>query len=125
MKVAEIMARPLFMRLFFAASTLKSPVNRGAPRYNRVKPRKKTLQAVDEAQPKNERGAMLDPYSREPLKIGRTDLGHTPEHTWEKRRQMHIENKATRKQVIEAENNPDLYHWEDSSMNRGRTRDQK
>lgn len=43
---------------------------------NRVKPRKNTIEKVKINQPKNEKGEMIDPYSKEPLKNGETDLGH-------------------------------------------------
>jgi hypothetical protein len=37
---------------------------------------------------------------------------------------MHEEKGSTRKEVIEAENDPDLYHWEDCSSNRSHRNEQ-
>lgn len=39
----------------------------GAKTYNRVKPRKSTLEQVKENQPRNEKGEMIDPNTKEPL----------------------------------------------------------
>ena len=41
----------------------------------------------------------------------------------EKRKQKHIEKGSTRQEVIEAENNPDLYQIEDPKSNRSRKYD--
>lgn len=38
---------------------------------------------------------------------------------------MHEEKKSTRKQVIEEENNPDLYQLEDRSSNRSHKYEEK
>jgi len=38
---------------------------------------------------------------------------------------MHKEKGSTRKQVIDEENNPDLYHFEDKSSNRSHKHEQK
>jgi RHS repeat-associated protein len=89
----------------------------------RVKPRKSTIEAVDKAQPRNSKGQMVDPYSGKRLK--EKDLGHKPGQEWWRRKKMHEERGSTRKQVIEAENNPKLYHWEDRSSNRSHKHEKK
>ncbi|WP_176954519.1 DUF6443 domain-containing protein [Niabella drilacis] len=93
--------------------------------YNRVKPRKKTLEKVNENQPRNDAGEMVDPNTGEPLVDGETDLGHKPGNEWRKRQQMHKERGSSRKEVIEAENDPDLYQYEGRSNNRGHKYEKK
>ncbi|WP_317931069.1 polymorphic toxin-type HINT domain-containing protein [Halioxenophilus sp. WMMB6] len=85
---------------------------------NRVKLRKSTREQIDANQPKNANGEMVDPHSGDPLKPGEIDVGHKPGQEWRKRAVMHEERGSTRREVIEAENNPDLYHLEDRSSNR-------
>jgi RHS repeat-associated protein len=84
----------------------------------RVTLRKNTMDKIKENQPRNSRGEMVDPYSGEPLKDGEIDVGHKRGQEWRKRKQMHEEAGSTRREVIEAENDPDLYHLEDRSSNR-------
>ncbi|WP_367875370.1 GH-E family nuclease [Luteolibacter sp. Populi] len=38
---------------------------------------------------------------------------------------MHNEKGSTRKEVVEMENDPSLYHWEDRSSNRARRHEKK
>lgn len=52
-------------------------------------------------------------------RVPRADIGHTTGNEWKKRRKMHQERGSTREEMIEMENNPDLYHIEDRSSNRG------
>ena len=86
--------------------------------YNRVKPRKGTMDKVKENQPKNSKGEMIDPNTKKPLKEGEIDLGHKPGNEWKKRKEMHKEKGSSRKEVIETENDPTLYHLEDRKSNR-------
>ncbi|MEP0265148.1 GH-E family nuclease [Dokdonia sp.] len=53
----------------------------------------------------------------------RADIGHIKGQTWEKRLKKHKEKGSTRKEIIEAENNPDLYILEERSSNRSRKLD--
>ena len=92
---------------------------------NRVKPRKATVEGVDANQPRNAAGEMVDPNSGQPLKPGEIDLGHKPGQEWKKRKAMNEEKGSTRKEVIEAENDPELYHWEDRSSNRSHQHEEK
>ena len=85
---------------------------------NRVKPRKATREQIDEAQPRSDAGEMIDPNTNEPLTPGEIDLGHKPGNEWRTRKKMHEERGSTREEVIEAENDPDLYWWEDRTENR-------
>ena len=85
---------------------------------NRVKPRKGTVAEVDKRQPVDTDGDMIDPNTGQKLKPGEVDLGHKPGQEWRKRKAMHDDKGSTRKEVIEAENDPDIYHWEDRSSNR-------
>lgn len=95
-----------------------SNLNSEGGNYNRVKPRKGTLEKVKENQPRNEKGEMIDPNTKQPLKEGQIDLGHKPGNEWRTRKAMHKEKGNTRKDVIETENNPNLYHLEDRNSNR-------
>ena len=61
---------------------------------------------------------MIDPNTKQPLKEGKIDIGHKPQYEWKTRKAAHIQKGSTRKQVIETENNPNLYHLEDQSSNR-------
>jgi RHS repeat-associated protein len=85
---------------------------------NRVKPRKSTLKKVTDKQPRNENGEMIDPNTGEPLKEGEIDLGHKPGQEWRVRKAMHETAGSTREEVIEQENDSDLYQWEDRASNR-------
>jgi RHS repeat-associated protein len=84
----------------------------------RVKPRKGTIAKVRENQPKNEHGEMLDPNTGEVLDEKNMDLGHKPGYEWRTRKKMHEDKGSTRKEVIEAENDPNLYHYENRNENR-------
>ncbi|MBL7880739.1 MAG: hypothetical protein JNN23_12940, partial [Chryseobacterium gambrini] len=69
-----------------------------------------------------------DPRAGQPVPenlIGkpRADIGHNYNETWEKRLKMHKEKGHTREQIIEAENNADLYIIEERSSNRSRKLD--
>jgi len=85
---------------------------------NRVKLRKRTNEEIRARQPRNENGEMIDPNTRQPLKEGEIDVGHRTGEEWRTRKQMHEDLGSTRKEVIETENNPDLYRLEDRSSNR-------
>ena len=91
----------------------------------RVKLRKETNEKIRANQPRNSKGEMVDPHSKEVLKPGEIDTGHKPRQEWRKRKKMHEEKASTRKEVIEAENDPDLYHLEDRSSNRSRRNEAK
>jgi RHS repeat-associated protein len=103
-----------------------APTNEQPPStYNRVKPRVSTLKQVEQNQPRNSQGQMIDPNTKNPLKPGQIDLGHKPGQEWYRRKEMHKQNGSSRKQVIEAENNPNLYQFEDRSTNRSRKYENK
>jgi RHS repeat-associated protein len=86
--------------------------------YSRVKPRKSTIEKVKENQPKNDKGQMLDPNTGQVLDPEKTDLGHVPGNEWRTRKEMHKSQGNSRKQILDSENNPDLYQFEDRSNNR-------
>ncbi len=88
------------------------------PTKKRVTLRKDVKEKVKENQPKNENGEMIDPNTKQPLDPNKTDVGHKPGEEWRKRKEMHKEKGSTRKEVIEEENNPDLYQLEDRHNNR-------
>lgn len=84
----------------------------------RVTPRKSTKEQVTKNQPRDSKGQMIDPNTKKPLKPGEIDLGHKPGNEWKYRAKMHKDKGSTRREVIEAENNPALYQWEDRTANR-------
>ena len=92
---------------------------------NRVKLRKATMEKIKENQPRDENGEMVDPNDKKPLKGDKVDVGHKPGNEWRTRKQMHIDKGSTRKEVIEEENNPELYQLERQSNNRSHKFEQK
>lgn len=105
----------------------QAKVNNGVadPTKNRVKLRKETLKKVEQNQPKDDNGQMIDPNTKKPLQAGKVDVGHKPGEEWRKRKKMHKEKGSSRKEVIDEENNPDLYQFEDRSSNRSNAHEQK
>jgi RHS repeat-associated protein len=100
-------------------SIVKNPTDR------RVYVRKNTKEQVKQNQPKNDKGELLDPNTGEVLDPKKMDLGHKPGQEWHRRKEMHKAKGSTRKEVIEEENNPDLYQYENRSNNRSREYEQK
>ena len=69
-------------------------------------------------------GDFIDPNTGMVVsKDGPFDIGYKQGESWKKRKQKHIEKGSTRQEVIEAENNPDLYQIEDPKSNRSRKYD--
>jgi RHS repeat-associated protein len=83
----------------------------------RVKLRKSTVEKIKANQPRNKRGRMVDPNERTELR-GPSDIGHKKEHKWTNRQELHRARNSTREEVIEMENDPDLYHLENRGANR-------
>jgi hypothetical protein len=74
---------------------------------------------------KPEGGQMIDPNTKKTLIPGQIDLGHKTGEEWSKRKEMHKKQGSTRKEVIEAENNPNIYQYEDRSSNRSHKYEKK
>ena len=62
---------------------------------------------------------------KQPLQSGSIDVGHKPGNEWRVRKEMHMRLGSTRKQVVETENDPSLYHLEDASSNRSHVHEGK
>ena len=91
---------------------------------NRVKLRKSTKTTIIEQAPKNADGDFIDPNTGMIVpKEGPFDIGHKQGESWKKRKQEHIDRGSTRKEVIEAENDPSIYQIEDPKSNRSRRYD--
>lgn len=90
----------------------------------RVYIRKGTKEKIKENAPKTSDGKYIDPNTLKPID-GSYDIGHKKGEEWHRRKKMHQEKGSTRKEVIEAENNPDLYQIEDRSRNRSRKHEKK
>ena len=83
-----------------------------------MKIRNGTRQEIEAKQPRNKAGKMVAPNTKAPLKPGEIDVGHETGNEWRHRKKMHDESGSTRKEVLDAENDPDLYHLDDRSSNR-------
>jgi len=94
------------------------------PARRRVRLRKATREEVQTRQPRNADEELVDPNTGEPLLSGEIDVGHKPGQEWRKRQQLHRDRGSTRDEVIEAENDPDLYQLEDRSENRSHRHEQ-
>ncbi len=68
---------------------------------------------------------MVDPNTKQPLNQKQTDIGHKPGYEWRWRKLHHEQKASTRKQVIEEENNANLYQLEDRSSNRSHKHEKK
>ncbi len=84
---------------------------------NRVTLRKGVKEQIEAKAPRDAQGRPIDPNTGKPID-GKPDIGHKPGEEWRKRKKAHDEKGSTRKEVIEAENDPDLYQLEDPSSNR-------
>jgi hypothetical protein len=91
----------------------------------RVKLRQRTRAEIEANQPRDNAGQMIDPNTRQPLKQGEIDVGHKPGQEWRVRRQMHQERGSSRAEVIESENNSNLYQLEDKAANRSHRYEKK
>jgi len=74
--------------------------------------------------PKTKDGKFIDPNTRKPID-GPYDIGHKKGKEWRRRKKMHEEKGSTRKEVIEAENHPNLYQIEDRKSNRSHKYEKK
>ena len=101
------------------SKTETDPVSR------RVALRKSTVEQIKENQPKNENGEDIDPNDKKPLGDDPTDIGHKPGNEWRSRKEMYEQKGSTRKEVLDEENDPDLYHIERRSNNRSHIYEQK
>ena len=91
---------------------------------NRVKLRKSTRATIIDQAIKNAEGDFIDPNTGMVVpKEGPFDIGHRHGESWKKRKQEHIDKGSTRKEVIEAENDPNIYQVEDPKSNRSRRYD--
>ena len=94
------------------------------PTKNRVKLRKNVVEKIKDNAHKTLQGDYIDPNTQKVIpKEGPYDIGHVKGESWQKRKIQHQEAGHTRKEVIESENNPDLYQIEDPSSNRSRRYD--
>jgi RHS repeat-associated protein len=95
------------------------------PTDTRVKLRKYVREEIEQNQPRNEAGEKIDPNTRQSLKEGEIDVGHKHGQEWRVRKEMHKQRGSTRKEVIETENDSDLYELQDRSENRSHRHEKK
>lgn len=91
----------------------------------RVPLRKAVREELERVQPRNSKGQMIDPNTKKLLKKGQIDIGHKPGQEWRKRSEMHDPRGSTRKQVLDTENDPNIYQLEDRSSNRSHKYEKK
>jgi len=91
---------------------------------NRVKLRKGTIEEIKNNAPKTSDGRYIDPNTLQPID-GPYDIGHKTGQEWRTRKKMHQERGSTRKEVIDSENNSDLYQIENRSSNRSHKYEKK
>ena len=94
------------------------------PTARRVKLRQSVKEQLLERQPRNIEGQIIDPNNGKVIE-GNYDIGHKPGHEWRNNKIEYEKQGFTRKQVIEAGNNPDNYHLEDPSSNRSHKYEKK
>ncbi|HYD43193.1 MAG TPA: GH-E family nuclease [Anaeromyxobacter sp.] len=109
----------------YRVGVLGAWVHNCGPTDRRVKLRKTVKADIEARQPRDAQGRMIDPNTKQPLKPGEIDVGHKPGNEWRTRKKVHEQKGSTRKEVIEAENDPDLYQLEDRSSNRSHKYEQK
>lgn len=84
---------------------------------NRVNLRKGTVAQIKSNAPKTADGKFIDKNNGKVIEWP-YDIGHKKGQEWRRRKEMHKKKCITRKEVIEAENNPNLFQIEDRSSNR-------
>ncbi|WP_250290205.1 HNH/ENDO VII family nuclease [Frankia sp. CiP1_Cm_nod1] len=87
------------------------------PAADRVTLRKKVKEKIYENAERDADGNLIDPNTRQPIK-GKPDIGHKPGHEWRRTQERARREGWTREEVIEHQNNPDIYQLEDRSSNR-------
>ncbi|MBQ8500835.1 MAG: hypothetical protein IJ494_00800, partial [Bacteroides sp.] len=83
----------------------------------RVKLRKDTKEAIKENAEKTADGHYIDPNTRRPIEPGQEVFGHKTGHEWGKYKSDIRNQNKTRKEVIEDQNDPNIYHIEDKLSN--------
>ena len=84
---------------------------------NRVRPRQGTKMEIREAALKTKDGKYLDPNTGKPIENGQEVFGHKTGHEWSKYKNDPTNISKTRKEVIEDQNNPNIYQIEDRKSN--------
>ena len=84
---------------------------------NRVKLRKGTKEAVKDLAPKTGEGLFVDPNTNLPIEKGQEVFGHKKGQEWSKYKNDPVNKNKTRKEVIEDQNNPEIYQIEDKKSN--------
>ncbi|GEM_PF-1626095 len=84
---------------------------------NRVKLRKETKEAIQNAAPKTKDGQYIDPNTGKPIEKGQEVYGHKTGHEWSKYQKDPANQGKTRQEVINDQNNPQIYQIEDRKSN--------
>ena len=84
---------------------------------NRVKLRKTTKDAIKNDAIKTEDGRFIDPNTNTPIEPGQEVFGHKSGQEWSKYKKDPKNQNKTRKEVIEDQNNPNIYQIEDRISN--------
>ena len=84
---------------------------------NRVKLRKGTKETIRNNAPRDIDGKFIDPNTRMSIEPGQEVFGHKSGHEWKKYKTSPENQTKTRREVIEDQNNPNLYQIEDRLSN--------
>ncbi len=84
---------------------------------NRVKLRKGTKETIKEVAPKTKERLFIDPNTNLPIEKGQEVFGHKKGKEWGKYKNEASNQNKTRKEVIEDQNDPDIYQIEDKKSN--------
>ena len=84
---------------------------------NRVKLRKGTKETIINNAPKTNDGQFIDPNIELPIDSGQEVFGHKTGNEWKKYKNDPKNQGKARKEVIEEQNNPDVYQVEDRKSN--------
>ena len=84
---------------------------------HRVKLRVGTKQAIKDAAIKTENGLFIDPNTLQAIEKRQEVFGHKKGHEWKQYKNNPDNQKKTRQEVIEDQNNPNIYQIEDRKSN--------
>lgn len=84
---------------------------------NRVKLRKTVKEIIKDNSPKDFQGRFIDPNTGHPIEKGQEVFGHKTGQEWRKYKNNPINQSKSRKEVIEEQNNPQIYQIEDKKSN--------
>ena len=95
------------------------------PLARRAKLRGETKKIVKEKALKTDDGRFIDPNTRLPIEKGQEVFGHKPGHEWHNYKKDPANKQKTRKEVVDDQNDPDIYQIEDKKSNESHKHEKK